>query len=271
MNYRKEVKNITKIINKYIDVLDTLVQGGNLNKQVANKLGISPEVKSLIEHAYKYGYIQADNKNNINESDIERLINRINTSEVGKLTAMQATEGIERLLTKQRDTISRQVMDKLKKEYMVLETVFKDEPIPHRWMEDLLRKVSQDAKQDWNMVVMTELKNSHNQGIAESIVNKTSAYSNKGLQTRMYKRPASNACEHCIRLHLEKDRVTPKVFTLEQLIQNGTNVGKKVGEWLPTVGVVHPRCQCELLILPDGAEFDERGQMKLKSYKEVKE
>lgn len=71
-------------------------------------------------------------------------------------------------------------------------------------------------------------------------------------------------CKHCKRLHLEDDGVTPRIFKLSEL--EDSNIGKKAHEWVPTVGSVHPWCQCQLMVLPDGMGFvkDDLGNVELK-------
>lgn len=68
----------------------------------------------------------------------------------------------------------------------------------------------------------------------------------------------SGNCRHCIRLYLTKGIGSkPIVFKLSKLIENGTNVGKKVKEWKATLGSVHPFCRCELRQIPDGYVWDD--------------
>lgn len=50
----------------------------------------------------------------------------------------------------------------------------------------------------------------------------------------------------CRKFHLNDDG-TPKVYTLEELIRNGTNVGKPKSSWKPVIGKNHPSCRCRLL------------------------
>ena len=63
---------------------------------------------------------------------------------------------------------------------------------------------------------------------------------------------------------MEDDGVTPKVFKLSELIGNGTNYGKKQADWVATLGIIHPYCQCTLGIKPKDTEFDKNGNLVLK-------
>lgn len=48
-------------------------------------------------------------------------------------------------------------------------------------------------------------------------------------------------CNHCRRLYVGPDGA-PRIFRLAELEANGSNVGRKVGEWRPVVGPTHPHC-----------------------------
>lgn len=54
----------------------------------------------------------------------------------------------------------------------------------------------------------------------------------------------SGNCRHCIRLYLTAGIGSePKLFTAEELIGNGTNIGRRVADWKPTIiTAVHPFC-----------------------------
>lgn len=66
------------------------------------------------------------------------------------------------------------------------------------------------------------------------------------------------ACKHCVRLYLTGGVGSqPRVFTPEQLIANGTNIGKKVDEWKATVSGIHPHCRCTINEVPQGYVWNE--------------
>lgn len=66
-----------------------------------------------------------------------------------------------------------------------------------------------------------------------------------GNQAQVYKHVFPGACRHCIRLYMNGGvNGVPKLFTVEELMANGTNIGRKVADWLPVVGSTHPFCRC---------------------------
>jgi hypothetical protein len=55
------------------------------------------------------------------------------------------------------------------------------------------------------------------------------------------------ACDHCVRLYLTNgEGSAPRLFTTQQLLSHGTNIGKRTDEWQATVGPIHVHCRCLL-------------------------
>lgn len=104
-----------------------------------------------------------------------------------------------------------------------------------------------DRYRDWRRVAHTEINNAVQQGIYHEIIEKSDA------DQLVFKRPSPDACNHCKRVYLKEDGVTPKVFKISQLQE--TNVGLKARDWGPTIGAVHPWCSCQLHVVPDGFDF----------------
>ena len=108
---------------------------------------------------------------------------------------------------------------------------------------------------DWNRdlgrIAETELQNAYEYGKAASY---DEIYGDKVLY---YKEVYPGACQYCIKLYLTNGIGSePRLFTYEQLLQNGTNIGKKSRDWLPVLGTVHPFCRCDLRIYRKGDEWD---------------
>jgi hypothetical protein len=59
----------------------------------------------------------------------------------------------------------------------------------------------------------------------------------------VYKMVFEGACKNCIRLYLTNGTGSePIVYKMSQLVANGSNIGRKADEWLPTVDPIHPYC-----------------------------
>jgi len=121
----------------------------------------------------------------------------------------------------------------------------------------LKSKISWETK-DWardlDRIAITELHNAHQRGQADVYATRY------GGGVRVAKRVMPDACPHCMRLYIGPDG-QPRIFRLSDLEKNGTNVKKKVADWQPVVGAVHPHCQCQLVRIPEGWGFDETGAL----------
>ena len=112
-----------------------------------------------------------------------------------------------------------------------------------------------DWQRDMGRIVDTEMNNIMQEGRARVIKDRT------GDDAKVYKDVYPGACRHCIRLYLTAGIGSkPKVFLLKELTANGDNVGKKVANWVPTLGAVHPWCRCTLHEYKEGYVWDEEKQ-----------
>lgn len=264
MTPRDKYRRVKVILDRYLKILNKVAKGGKIDPAIAKKLNIPVEIQPMLDRAFKKGQMEIRYDNiDISPEEAERLTKEISPSNnpIYKLTQDSVEEGIEYQLDKYKHKVSSTMIEYFKKDYSVIDEVFKEGKPKDSWLATELRNITKDFKQDWDMVVKTELINHKNEGIAEAIVKGESPYSNKGLETKVFKRPSPGACKHCSRLYLEADMKTPKVFLLSELMANGTNFGKKVDEWKPVVGVTHPHCQCMIEVLPDGCAFDENGKI----------
>lgn len=67
------------------------------------------------------------------------------------------------------------------------------------------------------------------------------------------------ACKHCIRLYLTAGLGSkPIIFTIKELKENGTNIGRKVDDWKATLSPTHPYCRCTVNRFIKGYEWDQK-------------
>jgi hypothetical protein len=107
-----------------------------------------------------------------------------------------------------------------------------------------------NQSRDWLRVAHTEMNTAIQQGIYGEILEKS------GPDQLVFKRPNPDACEHCKRVYLMPDGITPRVFKLSDLEE--TNVGRRARDWRATIGSVHPWCNCQLQVIPEGFDFKQR-------------
>lgn len=121
---------------------------------------------------------------------------------------------------------------------------------PERLASELGHKTGEWSR-NWTRIARTELQQVHNEGVG------ITALRNDGDGARVARIPEGGACDNCLRLFTEGGR--PLIFLVLDLLENGTNVGKKAADWLPALGVVHPNCRCGVQTIPPGMTLDERG------------
>lgn len=108
---------------------------------------------------------------------------------------------------------------------------------------------TEDWGRDWLRIAKTELQGAYNDG---QILRAHRVYGDEAQIARV---PESDACAHCVRLFIEGGK--PIIFKLEDLLANGTNVGRKSRDWQPTAWPVHPNCRCDTQVVPPGYGFDD--------------
>lgn len=263
MTDEQKLREVKKIIQKYFKILESLPKGKSIDSTIAKDLGIPNELIPIIDKAYKYGKLGTDVK--LSNKEIEKkLAESSYKNQFVRVAEDQFSDSLENTLNKVREKLTRSIYEEYKKNLSLTDEVFKDEVIPKRYMAGILRKVTGDSQQDFDMVIKAELTNNRLYGQAHKILQGQGVYGNLKEETKVFKRPNPDACKHCKKHYLEKDSITPKLFTLSELMANGSNYGKKVDEWKPTLGIMHLHCSCQLHVMPEGCEFDENGQIVVK-------
>lgn len=99
-----------------------------------------------------------------------------------------------------------------------------------------------DWTRDLSRIAETEMQNAFEIAKAETLLEETDFDAKV-----FYKQVYPGACRHCIRLYLTNGVGSePKLFSYNELLANGTNIGRKANDWLPVLGTVHPFCRCDL-------------------------
>lgn len=112
---------------------------------------------------------------------------------------------------------------------------------------------TKDWARDMKRIAVTEKVTAMNHGTADAFKKK------HGPDVLVSKRALPGACKWCQKLY--NGPSGPRVFKLSDLEANGTNVGKKAGDWLPVTNATHPSCQCVMVRVPEGWGFDEDGDL----------
>ena len=99
------------------------------------------------------------------------------------------------------------------------------------------------AEREWHLAVGVAIHDAAQEGRAKRI------HEAGGRKARVYKQVQPGACRFCIRFYTT-DGVKPRIFRLEALAANGSNVGRKAADWRPVLGSTHPNCRCVLYPAP---------------------
>lgn len=130
--------------------------------------------------------------------------------------------------------------------------------VTERWTPEKLASElghkTQEWSRNWNRIARTELQAAHNEGVA------ISALRADGPEARVARIPESNACADCKRLFLDEEG-KPRIFTVAELAANGTNVGRKRADWLPSLYPLHSQCRCSTMAIPNGMTLNANGRL----------
>ncbi len=106
-------------------------------------------------------------------------------------------------------------------------------------LKQSLRDYTHDANRDWSRVAVTETANAMGIGSVDRVVMQNK---DKDLdEVYVYRIPVNDAalCKFCRKFYLDAN-LTPAVYRMSTLLNNGTNYGKKAMDWKPVAGATHP-------------------------------
>lgn len=172
----------------------------------------------------------------------ERTRNALNNIKLQTYTSIKALEGkifkdVNQILVdqdrkSQEEFIRKELEEGIKNKKTISE-------ISHSMSEK-----TGDWSRDFDRIVQYNSQLAFEQGKAEAALK-------KGENTLVYKKVFLKACKYCKDAYQNKDG-SPKIFKLQELIKNGSNIGRKAADWKATIDPIHPYCRCELMEVPEG-------------------
>jgi hypothetical protein len=227
--------------------------------------------KGVIEHAYLFGilsealgdnraknmsynqflkFIKSGNFIPLTEDEefaLEQLKNRAYTdlSSLGNRIAVGTSNTIIKANQKQQNNLQMIVRNK------AIDAVKYRKSVTQLASE--LGHATEDWERDWLRIAYYLTHEAYNTGRAKSI------FKQYGDDAEVYFTVLEGACKHCMRLYLtDPDDINsePIVFKLKDIIANGSNIGRKADELLPTVGPIHPYCRCTINRKDPNTEWD---------------
>lgn len=212
----------------YSEELDSITSSFHLG-MLAQTLKDTQKLKDLKFNTLKE-YVR--NGKYIPLSSIERnVINAIKQATYGDIKTnngkiFQDINGIlkNNNLKEQQKFLTKELLEGIKKKSTLREIA-----------NEISRKTG-DWERNFDRIVEYQANSAYQAGRLASI-------EQQDKELLVYKRVFTSGCKHCVRLYLTKGPGSePKTFTIEQLRANGTNIGRKTEEWLPTVESTHPHC-----------------------------
>lgn len=227
--------------------VDTLFKFGvlaeSLGKKGLSKLSFE-RIKEIIE---KEQYIPLTNQQEFAlksirgraYSDIKKLSGKINSDISNVITEQERQEILKR---------NRLIRKEARKAIASNMTVSQ--------LSSELGKKTGDWSRDFDRISDYVLHEAFDMGKAMSVLER------EGSGAKVYKEVYPGACIHCQSLYLTAGIGSkPILFNIEELISNGTNIGRKTKQWKAVVGPTHPWCRCELVNLPDGYDWSPEMRM----------
>lgn len=269
---KKQTENLLNIIDFHTSIFIATQMGEDVlstfDKYILSKFGF--DVKSIAQkyppylQSFMFGRLTAwlsDNQaNSIVYSDFEKYLKSgqyfaltDKEKRLYDISLNRSYSHIKNLGGKKKDELVKQISEEdVRRE---ISSSIKDRTSIQNIISNWGHK-TENWQRDYGRIAETEMNSILQLGRATQIEEKY------GEEVLVYKDVFPGACRHCIRLYLEAGIGSkPILFTLEQLIANGSNIGRKVAEWLAVVESTHPFCRCNLQYVLPGMEWDKEKRM----------
>ena len=135
----------------------------------------------------------------------------------------------------------------------VLEEAYIENKSLGKLVQDL-KKQMKDFSSKYQTIVTTEMTKAINAGAADLILEKEKTKSTSDVYVYFLTVHDNRLCPVCSSLYLTSAG-TPRVFTMSEVIANGSNYGKKRPQWKASLQGVHPNCRCLVRKISDGWGF----------------
>ena len=114
---------------------------------------------------------------------------------------------------------------------------------------------TKDFTRNWRRIAETEMQALYNQTAANYAIRRY------GKDAQVVRMPEKNACSACLRVFMRGGE--PITWNVQELLQNGTNVGLPRSQWKPTLWPVHPQCRCGTIVISPFMEY-KNGELRAK-------
>lgn len=121
-------------------------------------------------------------------------------------------------------------------------------------------KVLSDKASDWvrdfDKVADFVMHSAYQHGKAMSLVRQY------GTNVKVWYMVKKDACKHCKRIYIKNTRTNePRVFQLLEVLNNGSNIGRKMDDLRATAYSLHVFCRCEMEVFDENTVWDQQKQL----------
>jgi hypothetical protein len=275
----KEIQAILQLINQLHIVfigqhLGTEILTGEDRKVLANAgidLAKLP-VKTVVENAFSFGLLSATLKQRKRSLTFQQFLNFVTSDNFvpfspleleminqAKISMYHDIKGLGNRINQDFSRIAIEGNPAQRAHYENILAEETEKVVKNR--QSILKLASnighktQDWSRDLDRIADYQLHRIYNQGKVAMMMK-----SGKPLpEIKVWFRVYDSACKECVEAYLT-DGVgsAPKIFSLAEILDNGTNVGRKQKDWLPVISPMHPWCRCEIEIVEENTVWDKK-------------
>ena len=255
------------------------------NKGLPYQKGEIKAKTNILEDAFKIGMFTVNSdKKDLSFHELQKIIRSnkflpLSQREQDALNSIviDATRDINNFGEKLGNQLQIIISEKDKQKKLLLEKIIGDKTkeaiLKRQSVKELASELfhaTPDWARNWVRVANYNLHSCFNQARAKEIER---IY---GIDSEVYFYVYPQACKTCVKLYLTNGIGSkPKIFKLSEIIENGSNIGRKQKDWKQTINSTHPFCRCEIIGLgKDKIWNEDKKKFESKPYdieKETKE
>lgn len=118
--------------------------------------------------------------------------------------------------------------------------LLRDKTTSQKYIGNALNDTVKEWRNRWKLIVDTELARASNYGAMDAILHSNQNKPPEDIHVYKVGPHDGQVCDECRRFWFWQDGVTPRVYTMSELIAGGSNIGRKRKDWRPTVDNTHP-------------------------------
>ena len=275
---RKQIKDVLKLFDLSEIIFITTELGeevlSEVDKFILKQNGIDLKKipkKKLVEYVFQLGMLSKTlSQRKLKDLTFRELLSIISSGKFVPLSAVElgAIESTKNILyneikglgNKIKGDFSRVLIEADAKQRLRTEKLIEEktkETILDRksisWLASQLGEKTGDWARDFDRIADYNMHYAFNNGAVYEMLKG----GKKAKEVEVYFDVFDSACPHCIELYLMNGLGSePKIFKLDEILNNGTNIGRKAKDWKATVPPIHPWCRCQIREKPENSIWD---------------